>query len=85
MQYSAKLVVGIDSVTPIKTIIWDWNGTLLDDASIGLEVLNSIFADYDVAPITLARYREIYGHPVQQIYEKSGFDLTKLSFEAISA
>ena len=63
------------------TVIWDWNGTLLDDGWLFVEVMNSILRSRGMNTITLEKYREIFGFPVKDYYLKLGFDLEKEPFE----
>jgi len=46
-------------------IIWDWNGTLMDDAWLCGEIMNGIRARRGRDPITLNRYRALFRFPVQ--------------------
>ena len=67
-----------------KNIVWDWNGTLLDDLDIGLEVLNVMLSRRNLPQLTLEHYREVFGFPVSDFYLKVGFDFEKESFEEMS-
>lgn len=51
-------------------IIWDWNGTLLDDIDAVVEATNVVFASYDLPPIDLAAFRAGYTRPVWISYER---------------
>ncbi|MCS0636027.1 haloacid dehalogenase-like hydrolase [Streptomyces sp. LP05-1] len=51
-------------------LVWDWNGTLLDDIDTVIGATNAAFAELGMAPITLARYRELYCVPVPLFYER---------------
>ena len=64
-----------------KHIIWDWNGTLLEDGWLFVEVMNAILKRRGMNTITLEKYREIFGFPVKDYYLKLGFDLEKEPFE----
>ena len=64
-----------------KHIIWDWNGTLLNDGWLFVDVMNSILRQRKMETITLEKYREIFGFPVKDYYIKLGFDLEKEPFE----
>ena len=64
-----------------KHIIWDWNGTLLDDGWLFVDVMNNILKRRKMKTITLEKYREIFGFPVKNYYTKLGFDLEKEPFE----
>ena len=47
-----------------KHIVWDWNGTLLDDAWLCVEVLNQMLSQRGRAAITLEFYRQHFKFPV---------------------
>ena len=64
-----------------KHIIWDWNGTLLDDGWLFVDIMNSILRRRGMDTITLEKYREIFGFPVKDYYLKLGFNLEKEPFE----
>ena len=66
-----------------KHLIWDWNGTLLDDVSISTDVIGEILRDHGLPEIHPQRYREIFGFPVIEYYRKLGFDFSKTPFEIV--
>ncbi|MFE4454320.1 HAD family hydrolase [Streptomyces sp. NPDC056796] len=51
-------------------LVWDWNGTLLDDIHAVLGATNAAFAEVDLAPLTLEQYRETYCVPIPRFYER---------------
>ena len=63
-----------------KHIIWDWNGTLLDDAWLFVDIMNGVLENRNMDTITVEKYRKIFGFPVEEYYKKLGFDLEKESF-----
>lgn len=65
-------------------VIWDWNGTLLDDLALALSVVNELLQEYGVEPLTTARYRQIFDFPVRAYYERAGLDLERHDFREIS-
>lgn len=65
-------------------IIWDWNGTLLDDLNLCLEIINSLLSKKHLPPVSLANYLDIFGFPVQDYYQKIGFTFEEEPFEVIS-
>ncbi|MBC2595505.1 HAD family hydrolase [Ruficoccus amylovorans] len=67
-----------------RHLIWDWNGTLLDDAWLCLEVMNGLMTRRSMRPVTARFYQEEFGFPVVEYYRKLGFDLERDSFEAVS-
>jgi len=65
-------------------IIWDWNGTLLDDLNLCLEIINALLKKYHLPPLSTAKYLALFGFPVKDYYRKIGFNFENLSFEIIS-
>lgn len=66
-------------------IIWDWNGTLLDDAGWCIEVVNRMLSARGMARLTgLNQYRESFCFPVIKYYERVGFDFEKEPFEELA-
>ena len=65
-------------------IIWDWNGTLLDDAWLCVEIINTFLHDRGLPKVTIEQYRDIFTFPVRSYYEALGFDFHKESWEEIS-
>lgn len=68
----------------LDLLIWDWNGTLLDDLQLCLEIINNLLAARNLPPVSQKRYLEIFGFPVQDYYQQLGFDFSQEPFEAIS-
>jgi len=67
----------------IKHIVWDWNGTLLNDNWLSLNAINILLEKYSLPKIEIDRYLEIFTFPVIDYYQKLGFDFDKLSFEIV--
>lgn len=63
-------------------IIWDWNGTLLDDVNACLDSVNDMLTKRGLKNIDMDRYREVIGVPIRKFYEKV-FDLEKYDYEEI--
>jgi len=51
-------------------LVWDWNGTLLDDIQAVIGATNAAFAEIGLEAITLERYRELYCIPIPLFYER---------------
>jgi len=68
----------------INHIIWDWNGTLLDDIAACLTTINRMLARRGIPVLTLEKYREIFGFPVRDCYIKLGFDLDVEDWDKVS-
>ena len=63
------------------SIIWDWNGTLLNDVDIVIDAINQLLHDRNLALLTVERYLEVFTFPVRNYYEQIGFDLKNEPFE----
>ncbi|KOG79453.1 MULTISPECIES: HAD family hydrolase [Streptomyces] len=51
-------------------LVWDWNGTLLDDTYAVVRATNAAFAEVELEPITPEQYREMYTIPIPRFYER---------------
>ena len=70
--------------TKYKHIIWDWNGTLLDDAWLCVEILNRMLERRGMKTTTLSEYQMYFDFPVINYYIKLGFDFEKEPFDDIA-
>lgn len=64
-------------------IIWDWNGTLLDDVGHAVSVMNSLLEEHELPKLERERYRKIFDFPVLRYYEALGFNFEKEAFESL--
>lgn len=67
-----------------KHVIWDWNGTLLDDVTLCVDVMNSMLRERRMGELDASRYRRIFGFPVKTYYEHLGFDFVAEPFEKLA-
>ncbi len=51
-------------------IVWDWNGTLLDDLPIVIEAVNISIGALGEGPISADDYRDHYTRPVRHFYDR---------------
>lgn len=65
-------------------VIWDWNGTLLDDIGASLASVNDMLAKRGEPPMDKNRYKECMGTPIIRFYEQV-FDLSKEDYASILA
>ena len=61
----------------IDCLVWDWNGTLLDDTAASLGAFNAELVRAHLKPITLDFYREHFAFPVKPFYTLCGIDVTR--------
>ena len=64
-------------------IIWDWNGTLLDDAWLCVDVMNGMLNSRGLPLKTVDEYRELFDFPVRDYYVKLGYDFEKEPFDEV--
>jgi phosphoglycolate phosphatase len=57
-----------------KFIVWDWNGTLLDDAKAVLDCYNLILARLGRAGMSIESFREWHDMPFEIIYRRAGLN-----------
>ena len=67
-----------------SNVIWDWNGTLLNDVSLCVDIANSILANHNQTKLDINSYRSVFGFPITAYYEKIGIDFEKESFEQLT-
>jgi phosphoglycolate phosphatase len=67
-----------------EAIIWDWNGTLLDDLDICILGINRYLKERELNELDRERYRQVFDFPIQKYYSAIGFDFQKESFEDLS-
>ena len=66
-----------------KHIIWDWNGTILNDVELCVDLINWLLNSRELPTVDISKYREVFTIPVKNYYEKLGFDFQKESFEKL--
>lgn len=64
-------------------ILWDWNGTLLNDAWLSVDVLCDMLGRRSLQNIDVDTYRASFGFPIIKFYEDLGFDFKKEPFEKV--
>ena len=55
-----------------RNVVWDWNGTLLNDLETGVQTLNDMFARRGMPAFSVEEYRERFGFPVIDFYRDAG-------------
>ena len=63
-------------------IIWDFNGTLADDLTIGIECINTVLKRRNMKLIdSVDYYRDVFCFPIKDYYKKLGFDFDKEPYD----
>jgi phosphoglycolate phosphatase len=64
-----------------STILWDWNGTLLNDTEHCIRCMNILLKNRNLPPLPKERYLNIFTFPVIDYYKQLGFDFAREKFE----
>ena len=64
----------LNDISKYKHIIWDFNGTLLNDADHVISVMNTMLSRRSLPGIDRNSYSELFDFPVIDYYLKLGFD-----------
>ena len=66
-------------------VIWDFNGTILDDVSVGIDSVNILLEKRGLATLkSVEEYRGVFGFPIIKYYERLGFDFAKESYADVA-
>lgn len=65
----------------MQAIIWDWNGTLLNDLDFCITTINTLLLKRKLKPVTHNSYKAAFSFPVIEYYKTIGFDFSKEDFE----
>lgn len=63
-------------------IIWDFNGTIIDDVNLCYEILEQLLKENNLPPASLKKYRDEFYFPVKEYYRDMGFDVS--NYEKLS-
>ena len=64
----------------MRSVIWDWNGTLLNDLDFCVSTINILLKKRDLPLLDHQYYREVFSFPVKEYYQTIGFDFEKEDF-----
>lgn len=67
-----------------RHILWDFNGTLLDDAALAVWCDNQVLAEWGFPLISLADYRRHMQAPMPAFYQALGVDLAQVPYHRIN-
>ena len=68
----------------IKHIFLDFNGTLLDDRELCLDLLNVFLREQNKKEVDMETYKNIFGFPVIDYYIRAGLTFDNESFESMA-
>lgn len=68
-----------------KTIIFDFNGTLIDDCKLCLKILNYLCKEYNIKKVSKRKYLDIFTFPVYLYYKELGFNTNEEEFKVVGS
>ena len=67
-----------------KYVIFDFNGTIIDDVQLCLDLLNEMLVLEGLKTFDVEGYREIFTFPIIEYYKNAGFTFKNRSFKEMS-
>lgn len=68
-----------------EIVVWDFNGTILDDVDAGIDAVNELLCERGLAPIpSREAYQESFGFPIRDYYARIGFDFSVHPYEVLA-
>ena len=68
----------------IKHVVWDWNGTLVDDVNLCVDILNRVLAAHMKPRISIDLYRKTFFFPVAKFYESLELPSFGIEYEKLA-
>ena len=68
----------------MKYILWDWNGTLLDDTQAALDTLNIMLKRRGAKPIEMKFFRDHFAFPCRPFYDTIGMHVEDDEWDALA-
>lgn len=72
-----------DTTSTVKHVIFDWNGTLLDDLGLAVSCVNRVTTKHLAKATDADIYRSNFQFPIQNFYESLGFDFESMAYEQL--
>lgn len=73
-----------DFIKNYDVVVWDWNGTLVNDLTHTHSVIASILAEEGLNPITVDQYKQHFGFPIANYYASIGLPYTGEEFDRVA-
>jgi len=68
----------------VENILFDFNGTIIDDVDLCLKLLNQMLIKRNHRPVSKERYLEIFTFPVIEYYKLAGFRFPEDDFDELA-
>jgi len=65
-------------------IIWDWNGTLLDDTKACVDTLNLMLGKRGASPVTMEFFRDNFVFPSRLFYNRIGMEVSDAEWDDLA-
>ena len=69
----------------VDCVIWDFNGTLIDDLDLVVRTVNTQLAIRNLPSLTADAYRAVFGFPVEDYYRRIGVTFENETMADLSA
>jgi phosphoglycolate phosphatase len=73
-----------DFVRAYDVVVWDWNGTLLNDSGHTLKVICRILKEEGLPEISIDQYRKHFGFPISKYYQSLGLPSEGPEFDRVA-
>ena len=71
---------------PYTHVVWDFNGTVLNDVRLGIVCVNHMLEKRGLPVIPDENaYRHVFGFPIDEYYRRLGFDFEKEDYDTVLA
>ena len=67
-----------------KYLFLDFNGTVLNDVDLCLNLLNEMLVLKNHKPLNLTQYKNVFTFPIIEYYKKAGFDFNGYTFKELA-
>lgn len=68
----------------VQHVVWDWNGTLLDDVQACVDAINILLSRRSLPCVTKEQYLNVFDFPVRNYYLRLGFDLERENWHSLA-
>ncbi len=65
-------------------IVWDWNGTIVNDAWVFVDVMNFFLKKKGLPQTTIDDYKKTFGFPIQNYWKALGFKFNDKEFNKLN-
>ena len=73
-----------DFMAKTRLIIWDFNGSLVDDAWLFTKIINTMLSNHGLKKISINDYRNVFCFPIEKYYRRLGFNFAITPFDSLS-